>query len=91
LGNKKSHYELNHILTIKLYIMKKKTGNRLTFKKNVISNLKTNTVIGGVTGTTCQLTNKYYNTCYTDCPTPATWWDCFTVGCDDNTVRVCDH
>jgi len=67
--------------------MKKKTGNGLTFKKNVISNLENNTIIGGVSGRTCELTNKYYNTCYTDCPTPATWWDCTS----ENTVRVCDH
>ncbi|MBC8755569.1 hypothetical protein H2O64_12905 [Kordia sp. YSTF-M3] len=66
--------------------MKKKNGNGLTFKKNVISNLETSTVIGGVTGRTCNLTNKYYNTCYdTNCE--ATWWDCTS----DNTVRVCDH
>ncbi|WP_298417070.1 hypothetical protein [uncultured Kordia sp.] len=68
----------------------KKSKIKLSLNKKNISNLETNTVIGGVSGRTCELTNKYYNTCYTDCPVPATWWDCFTVGCE-NTVRVCDH
>lgn len=72
--------------------MKKKTGNRLTFKKNVISNLETSSVKGGITGTTCELTNKYYNTCYSGCVPEKTWWDCFTlVGNCQNTVLVCDH
>lgn len=70
----------------------KKTKIKLSLNKRNISHLETSTIKGGVTGTTCELTNKYYNTCYSICDIPATWWDCFTVtGCDQNTVRVCDH
>jgi hypothetical protein len=68
----------------------KKSKIKLSLNKKSISNLETDTIIGGVSGRTCELTNKYYNTCYTHCQTPATWWDCFTVGCE-NTVLVCDH
>ncbi|WP_156168943.1 hypothetical protein [Kordia jejudonensis] len=68
----------------------KKSKLKLSLNKKSISNLDVNEIIGGVSGRTCELTNKYYKTCYTYCPTPATWNDCLTFNCG-NTVRVCDH
>jgi len=65
----------------------KKSKIKLSLNKKSISNLETNTIIGGVSGRTCDFTNKYYKTCYTLCPVPATWGDCPS----GNTVFVCDH
>lgn len=69
----------------------KKSKIKLSLNKRSISTLETSSVKGGITGTTCEITNKYYNTCYTDCPVQATWWDCFTLVAECNTIRVCDH
>lgn len=70
----------------------KKSKIKLSLHKQNISNLKTGSLKGGVTGTTCELTNKYYNTCYSGCVPEKTWWDCFSlVFACENTVRVCDH
>lgn len=70
----------------------KKSKIKLSLNKQNISILETSTIKGGITGRTCDLTNKYYDTCYSGCVPQATFFDCFTlVGCDDNTIRVCDH
>lgn len=66
--------------------MKKKNVKTLKIKKVSISNFNLETIKGGVTGTTCEVTNKYYRTCYVTCY-PQTWWD---WNCP-NTVVVCDH
>lgn len=50
----------------------KKTKIRLNLNKKNISNLETSAIKGGVTGTTCEITNKYYNTCYSGCVPQAT-------------------
>ena len=63
----------------------KKSNIKLFLNKKNISNLKTATVKGGVTGTTCKFTNKYYNTCFINCD--ATWHNCPS----GNTVFICDH
>ena len=47
----------------------KKSNVRLNLNKISVSNLKTDTLKGGVTGTTCDFTNKYYRTCYKTCDT----------------------
>ncbi len=72
----------------------KKSKIKLSLHKQNISNLKTGAVKGGITGTTCNITRKYYNTCYSGCVPGPTFWDCFTIGqgCPvENTVRICDH
>lgn len=68
----------------------KKSKIKLGLNKRSISNLKTETLKGGVTGTTCEITNKYYNTCYSGCVPEKTWWDCFSLVPTCNTIRVCD-
>jgi len=73
----------------------KKATIKLSLNKRNISNLKTSNIKGGVSGTTCNITNKYYKTCYSGCVPGLTFFDCFTIGqgCPDpgNTVLVCDH
>ncbi|MEM6720820.1 MAG: hypothetical protein AAF611_15930 [Bacteroidota bacterium] len=72
----------------------KKASMKLDLNKRSISHLKTSNIKGGITGTTCELTNKYYNTCAKGCVPGPTFWDCFTIGAgcpNPNTVRVCDH
>ncbi|WP_420570738.1 hypothetical protein [Kordia sp.] len=51
----------------------KKSKIKLSLNKKNISNLKIDIVKGGVTGTTCNKTKKYHNTCYDGCY-PNTWW-----------------
>jgi hypothetical protein len=64
----------------------KKSKIKLSLNKKNISNLETNAIKGGGTGGTCDISNKYYKTCYIGCNPEATAWDC-TSG---NTVFVCD-
>lgn len=47
----------------------KKVKMKLNLNKRNISSLKLETLKGGVTGTTCEFTNKYYRTCYKTCDT----------------------
>ncbi|MBC8755575.1 hypothetical protein H2O64_12935 [Kordia sp. YSTF-M3] len=47
----------------------KKSNVKLNLNKRSVSNLKTDALKGGVTGTTCEFTNKYYRTCYATCDT----------------------
>lgn len=47
----------------------KKVKMKLSLNKRNISSLKLETLKGGVTGTTCEFTNKYYKTCYNTCDT----------------------
>lgn len=42
---------------------------KLQLNKRNISSLKLKALKGGVTGTTCEFTNKYYKTCQANCPT----------------------
>ncbi|WP_156168944.1 hypothetical protein [Kordia jejudonensis] len=63
----------------------KKSKIKLSLNKSNISNLKTTDIKGGVSGTTCHFTNKYYKTCYFACTPEPTWRDC------PNTVVICDH
>jgi hypothetical protein len=73
----------------------KKTTIKLSLNKQNISNLEMNTISGGITGITCNITNKYYETCYSGCVPGPTFFDCFTInqGCPEpeNTVLVCDQ
>lgn len=63
----------------------KKARIKLSLNIKNISNLETSTIIGGVSGRTCEFTNKYHKSCYGACPPPAT----LNIGCG-NTVFVCD-
>jgi len=56
----------------------KKAKIKLNLNKNNISNLKTTSIKGGVSGTTCNKSEKYHETCYDGCY-PNTWW---AWGCD---------
>ena len=47
----------------------KKSNVKLSLNKRNISSLKLEALKGGVTGTTCEFTNKYYKTCYVTCNT----------------------
>ncbi|MFK7750054.1 MAG: hypothetical protein AB8B65_16805 [Kordia sp.] len=62
----------------------KKARIKLSLNKKNISNLETAAIVGGVTGRTCNYTNKYYNTCYDPCSPPPASRRC------GNTVFVCD-
>ena len=63
----------------------KKAKIKLNLNKRSISTLETSSIKGGVTGTTCEFTNKYHNTCYHPCSPPPGSRKC------GNTVVVCDH
>ncbi len=63
----------------------KKSNIKLSLNKKNVSNLQSNTIIGGVSGRTCEYTNKYYKSCYSACPTPPVTNNC------GNTIFVCDH
>lgn len=54
---------------------------KLNLNKTNISSLKLTSIKGGVTGTTCEYTNKYYKTCYTTCNT-------FAIDCIES-VFIC--
>lgn len=47
----------------------KKVKMKLSLNKRNISSLKLNALKGGVTGTTCEFTNRYYKTCQNKCDT----------------------
>ncbi len=64
----------------------KKASIKLSLNKKNISNLETNAIIGGVSGRTCEFTNKYYKSCYGPCPPPPATMH---IGCG-NTVFICD-
>lgn len=62
--------------------MKKQHFKSLKLNKSNISNLKNNSVIGGVTGQGCEFTFRFYKTCYTGCglnskPSPDDQTTCF--------------
>ena len=59
---------------------------KLSLNKKNISNLETNEIIGGVSGRTCEYTNKYYKTCYgSTCDIDISR----AIGCS-NTILVCE-
>ncbi|WP_046756372.1 hypothetical protein [Kordia jejudonensis] len=47
----------------------KKAKMKLELNKRNISRLKLDALKGGVTGTTCEFTNRYFKTCQANCPT----------------------
>jgi hypothetical protein len=56
------------LLIFKIILMKK-SNVKLSLNKRSISSLKLEALKGGVTGTTCEFTNRYYKTCQNNCPT----------------------
>ncbi len=42
---------------------------KLSLNKTNISSLKLEALNGGITGTTCEFTNRYYKTCQANCDT----------------------
>ncbi len=45
----------------------KKQLQKLSLSKKTVAKLKVSTVKGGVTGTTCEYTNRYFETCWFMC------------------------
>jgi hypothetical protein len=58
----------------------KKSNIKLSLNKKNISNLETSTIIGGVSGGTCEYTNKYYRTC----------WSIIQMSTVCNTAFICE-
>lgn len=72
-------------INLKTNKIMKKSKIKLHLNKQNVSTLKIDEIKGGVSGRTCDFTNKYYKTCYSPCTPQPTWNDC------ENTQVICDH